>query len=349
VPPESLITDHWQSFDWNDRAVVVAVSGGADSVALLRVFTALENDRPRQVIVAHFNHQLRDDAEQDAQFVAGLAEQFGLPFALGTADVRDEARRKGDGLEAAARDTRYRFFEEVADHHRAHFVATAHTADDQAETILHRILRGTGVGGLRGMREWRLLNGRQDIALVRPLLPVRRAALVQYLAEIGQPFREDPSNRSMRFTRNRIRHRLLPHLEEEYNPAIVEAILRLGETADGVQGIVHELVLDVAEEAVTGLDPDSETATLDCRVLQGLNHHLIRELFVWLWREMGWPQQQMGLEEWDALALDAGAETEANGNATGKSGQQSPNTSRMYPGKVLARRSGDEFTLIRST
>ena len=243
------------------------------------------------------------------------------PLPLGTADVRDEARRKGDGLEAAARDTRYRFFEEIADHHRAHFVATAHTADDQAETILHRILRGTGVGGLRGMREWRLLNGRQDIALVRPLLPVRRAVLVQFLAEIGQSFREDPSNRSMRFTRNRIRHRLLPHLEEEYNPAVVEAILRLGETADGVQGIVHELVLDVAEEAVTGLDADSETATLDCRVLQGLNHHLIRELFVWLWREMGWPQQQMGLEEWDALALDAGAEPEANGNAAGKSGR----------------------------
>jgi tRNA(Ile)-lysidine synthase len=344
VPPESLITDQWHSFDWNDRAVVVGVSGGADSVALLRVFLALEKDLPRQIIVAHFNHQLRDDAEQDAQFVGDLAEQFGLPIALGTADVRDVARRKGDGLEAAGRDTRYRFFEEVADHHRAHFVATAHTADDQAETILHRILRGTGVGGLRGMREWRLLNGRQDIALVRPLLPIRRSMLLQYLAAIGQSFREDPSNRSMRFTRNRIRHRLLPLLEEEYNPAVVEALLRLGETADGVQGIVHELVLDVAEEAVTTLDEETETATLDSRVLQGLNHHLIRELFVWLWREMGWPQQQMGLEEWDALALDASTDESADSASAG----QSPISSRMYPGKILARRSGDEFTLARA-
>jgi tRNA(Ile)-lysidine synthase len=344
VSPESLITDQWQSFDWNDRAVVVGVSGGADSVALLRVFMALENDRPRQIIVAHFNHQLRDDAEHDAQFVGALAEQFGLPIALGTADVRDVARQKGDGLEAAGRDTRYRFFEEVADHHRAHFVATAHTADDQAETILHRILRGTGVGGLRGMREWRPLNGRQDIALVRPLLPIRRATLVQYLAAIGQTFREDPSNRSMRFTRNRIRHRLLPLLEEEYNPAVVEALLRLGETAEGVQGIVHELVLDVAEEAVTTLDEETETAMLDCRVLQGLNHHLIRELFVWVWREMRWPQQQMGLEEWDALALDASADESVGGGSAG----QSPTSARMYPGKILARRSGDEFTLART-
>jgi tRNA(Ile)-lysidine synthase len=227
-------------------------------------------------------------------------------------------------------------------------VATAHTADDQAETILHRILRGTGVGGLRGMREWRLLNGRQDIALVRPLLPIRRAAIVQYLAEIGQSFREDPSNRSMRFTRNRIRHRLLPLLEQEYNPAVVEALLRLGETADGVQGVVHELVLDVAEEAVTGLDSDSETATLDCRVLQGLNHHLIRELFVWLWREMGWPQQQMGLDEWDALALEAGADELADGSPAVKAGGHSAASSRMYPGKILARRCGDEFTLVRT-
>jgi tRNA(Ile)-lysidine synthase len=344
VPLEASITDQWQSFDWNDRTVVVGVSGGADSVALLRVFLALEKDRPKEIVVAHFNHQLRDDAQHDAQFVGALAEQFGLPFALGTADVRDEARRKGDGLEAAGRDTRYRFFEEVADHHRAHFVATAHTADDQAETILHRILRGTGVGGLRGMREWRPLNGRQDIALVRPLLPVRRSALLQYLAAIGQAFREDPSNRSMRFTRNRIRHRLLPLLEEEYNPAVVEALLRLGETADGVQGIVHELVMDVAEEAVMNLDEETETATLDCRVLQGLNHHLVRELFVWLWREMAWPQQQMGLEEWDALALDASADESTDGEAGGKAAS----SSRMYPGKILARRSGDEFTLIRS-
>ncbi len=193
--------------------VVAAVSGGADSVALLRLLAGLRDQAPRQIVVAHFDHRLRAESGDDARFVADLARRSELPFEQGQADVAALAEEQGDGVEAAARKARYAFLERVADSHRANFIATGHTADDQAETVLHRILRGTGVAGLRGIHEIRSLFGRQDIYLVRPLLTIRHDEAIAMLREMGQPFCEDPSNLDPRFTRNRIRHQLLPLLD----------------------------------------------------------------------------------------------------------------------------------------
>lgn len=331
-------------YQWTDRSVVVSVSGGADSVALLRILAAAEEDRPRQLIVAHFDHRLRPGSADDARFVADLAARMGLPFDLGQADVASLAQAKGDGIEAAARRARYRFLEEAADRHRAHFIATAHTADDQVETVLHRILRGTGVAGLRGMREVRAFFGRQDLYVVRPLLGVRRKEILEYLRELDQPYCEDPSNADSRFTRNRIRHKLLPVLEQAYNRNVVDAILRLSDTAAGAQSVIDELVDDLFDEAVS-IDDEQDTAAVNRDVVLGVNPHLVRELFVRIWREMGWPQQQMGLVEWTELALVAGGEAYNARRDEWK--RDDTDYKRVFPGIITAEKQGAALVLSR--
>jgi tRNA(Ile)-lysidine synthase len=339
-----MLAVDFSDYQWTDRGVVVAVSGGADSVALLRVLAASEEYRPGQLIVAHFDHRLRPGSADDARFVADLASRLELPFELGEADVASLAKAEGDGIEAAARKARYRFLEEAADRHRAHFIATAHTADDQVETVLHRILRGTGVAGLQGIREVRAFFGRQDLYVVRPLLGVRRKEILEYLYEIDQPFCEDPSNADARFTRNRIRHKLLPVLEHSFNRNVVEAILRLSDTAAGAQSVIDELIDDLFDEAVS-IDDEHESVAVSRDIVSGVNPHLVRELFVRIWREMGWPQQQMGLEEWTELALAAGGAVYDQESDEWR--RDDAPYKRMLPGRIDAQNNGPELTLKR--
>ncbi len=217
---------------WRETHVLLAVSGGADSVAMLAAMGQLKREvgGTGELRVGHVHHGLRGQAaDDDEQFVRQLCEQFQLPLDVGHSDVPALAKLAGDGLEAAARDARYDFLLKTAQKHGARYVATAHTADDQAETILHRILRGSGVAGLAGIPRARRLS--ESVTLIRPLLAVRRADVLSYLNEQGLDFREDASNRETTLTRNRIRHELLPHLRENYNPAVTDALLRLGALA----------------------------------------------------------------------------------------------------------------------
>ena len=153
---------------------------------------------------------------------------------------RDEYRNS----EATARTARYAFLQETAERFGARYVVTGHTADDQAETILHRIVRGTGIAGLAGMARVRPLG--PAATLIRPLLDFRRLELLAYLTDLGQPFRSDSSNSDTAFTRNRIRCRLLPELAAEYNPGVVASLVRLGRLAGEVQSVVDALVEDLA-------------------------------------------------------------------------------------------------------
>ena len=177
--------------------IVVAVSGGADSVALLTAWRTLWKDAPNRLVVAHFDHQLRDGSDADAEWVAKLAAELGLRYESGVW-TREQVRAS----ESAARTARYRFLTNVAEMHGASAVATAHTADDQVETVLHAVLRGTGLHGLCGMRPSRRLA--PDLALVRPLLGQSRAALRRYLTEHGWTWREDPSNADPKYTGERV-------------------------------------------------------------------------------------------------------------------------------------------------
>jgi tRNA(Ile)-lysidine synthase len=201
--------------------VGIAVSGGSDSVALLRILHEVSNEQGIRLVVLHFNHGLRGvDSDGDEQFVVGLAAQLGLPFFSGRENVARVAHAKHWNLEDAGRRLRYEFFAGSVAEGRIDRVAVAHTADDQAETVLARIVRGTGPSGLAAIYP---VNGR----VVRPLLDIRRAELREYLHHLHQPWREDASNYDQSRLRSRLRHQVLPILERQIQPAVVAHLGRL--------------------------------------------------------------------------------------------------------------------------
>jgi tRNA(Ile)-lysidine synthase len=292
-------------------AGVVAVSGGPDSVALLRALLLLRPGAP--LTVAHLNHCLRGaDSDADQAFVTALharriAEGATLGWRCERIDVAALARERGENLEAVARQVRYGWLAQVARDAGATWVATGHTADDQAETVLHRLLRGTGLKGLCGIRARRELA--PGVEVVRPLLHVTRAEVVTFLSALGQDFREDATNADLRYTRNRIRHELLPHLVERYNPAVVAVLCRLAEQAAEFQA--HE------ESAARALLADAELPragpmlVLDANRLADAPRHRVREVFRLVWEREGWPEGGLGFEDWDRAAAVALGEVTA--------------------------------------
>ncbi|MCK4507615.1 MAG: tRNA lysidine(34) synthetase TilS [Desulfuromonadales bacterium] len=192
--------------------VLVAVSGGADSVALLSLLHQLADSMDLHLRAAHLDHALRDTSCADAQFVERLCADLGVPLVVERRDVAGIAKQRKGNLEEVARDIRRDFLESVAQSRNCQLIALGHHADDQAETFLLRLLRGSGPAGLAGMR---LVNQ----LVVRPLLSFHRDELLAYLQEEGIAWREDESNLDQTFTRNRVRHSLLPLLES-YNPNI---------------------------------------------------------------------------------------------------------------------------------
>jgi tRNA(Ile)-lysidine synthase len=204
--------------------VVAAVSGGGDSMAMLHALYTLASERDLKIIAAHFDHQLRPDSNLDSDFVVRVAHGWGLRIAPGRGDVRTHAHRTGQSAEAAARELRYAFLERIADESNADAIVTAHTRNDQVETILMRIMRGAGARGCRGIH---VRRGR----IVRPLLSVTRADTHEYCRVQGVPFVDDPSNASRDYERNRVRHDVLPELRA-YFPGIDNALLRIAENAD---------------------------------------------------------------------------------------------------------------------
>jgi tRNA(Ile)-lysidine synthase len=206
--------------------VGVAVSGGADSVLLVHFMEQFSRDMGLHVVVVHFNHQLRGaDSVADEQFVRERAESLGLEFIGGEAAVAKVARERHRNLEATARDLRYRFFFSLVNQGRVDKVLTAHTANDQAETVLLRLLRGSGTKGLGGI--YPVLEGK----VARPFLKLTRAEIDSELSRRKLDIRVDTSNRDTRFLRNKVRAELLPLLEREYNPAIVSLLSELADRA----------------------------------------------------------------------------------------------------------------------
>ena len=210
----------------------VAVSGGADSVALLRTMLELRSELGTVLTVVHFNHKLRgEESEGDEHFVRELAEVHGLEFRGSEADTRQFAREKELSIEAAARELRYVYFGRLVKENHLDKIATAHTLDDQAETVLLRVFRGTGTSGLSGIHP-RLVVGPRAAdwkGVVRPFLGTRRRDIESYLAEINQPSRVDSTNSETTYTRNRLRHDFLPQIAKAFNPELVESLANLAE------------------------------------------------------------------------------------------------------------------------
>jgi tRNA(Ile)-lysidine synthase len=207
------------------QRVGVAVSGGADSVGLLLLLVELRAKLGIVLSVVHFNHKLRGRAsEADEKFVGKLAAQFDLPFYVEHEDISAKSKRERRNLEDAARRARYAFFDRLVAEGRVDKIAVAHTADDQAETVLAHILRGTGLAGLGGIHP--------EVGCVfRPLLRCRRAELRAYLKARRQPWKEDATNRDTKRMRARIRLKLVPLLEKNFQPAVVEHMCQLGDLA----------------------------------------------------------------------------------------------------------------------
>ena len=204
---------------------LVGVSGGRDSVALLH---ALLGAGYRNLLVCHLDHGLRPESDEDARFVARLATDWGVESAITREDVGQRSREQRISIETAGRDARLAFFSAVAAQHECTSLLLAHHADDQVETLLHHLARGSGLAGLGGMQPLQQSRG-GALQLIRPLLRVWRSDIESYVALHQLEFREDPSNRDPRFTRNRVRHRLIPEIEEIFGRNVRESRLRTAE------------------------------------------------------------------------------------------------------------------------
>ena len=205
--------------------VLMGVSGGPDSVALLHILLRLRYDLGISLSVAHLNHQLRKSSLQDERFLRKLCDQSHLAFHAASLK-KGELKRRGS-LEEAARGKRLQFFFRVARHQNAQAIALGHTQDDLAETVLMRLIRGTGLMGLRGILPERKIRG---FRVIRPLLEISRKEIEFFLKKEKIKFRLDPTNRSTKFFRNKIRLRLLPTLEKEYHKNIKRVLAGLSQT-----------------------------------------------------------------------------------------------------------------------
>lgn len=203
--------------------VLVAFSGGSDSTALVLALMALRKDWALELSLGHFNHRLRKAAEDDVRFIRNFAKAHGLPLFVGAKDVRSHARKNRLNLEEAARVCRYDFLIRTAQEIGGAKVATGHTMNDQAETLLMRLLRGSGLKGLGGIAPQR------DRIIIRPLLGIRREEVAAFLAQKGVACRVDASNFDRRLLRNRVRMDLIPYLQEHFEPNIVGKLGRLAD------------------------------------------------------------------------------------------------------------------------
>lgn len=320
--------------------VVVAVSGGCDSMSLLAGLVGVNQAHGMglRLVVAHLNHQTRGpDSDADARFVSQQAARLGLPAVIERADVPARRGAQGGGLEQAGRQARYDLFARVAREHGCRLVATAHHADDNAETILHRIIRGTGPRGLAGIGPVRplaadaLLPDGRPILLVRPLLAFRRRALERFCRANDIPFRTDATNESVEPTRNWLRHELIPLLASRANPGVVPALLRLGE----LSGWVNAFVEETARRTLASLliDRNDAELTLNAGSLAGKGEIVQAEVIRQAMLLLGPREAEIGLRHLKAVMRLAGND---------QSGKRV-----VLPGSIAAHRAGQRLVLSR--
>ena len=310
--------------------MLAAVSGGADSMALLRALVEAKRRAggAGKLLAGHVNHGLRGAAsDADERWLCQQCGDLGVPLAVLSSDTPVLAAAEGDGLEAAARAERYRLLTEMAEAEGARFVVTAHTRDDQVETVVFRLIRGAGLRGLAGMRPTRALS--PSVVLMRPFLDVTRAELEAYLQALGQAWREDASNGDLRFARNRLRHELLPYVREHFNADADAAIVRTASLAAEAQSLVERLAEDLT--ARCAMASSSHEVGLAVGPLAGEPEFLVREALRQAWRRAGLSEQAMTHSWWRQLAQLA-LSPERQGKLN-------------LPGNVHARREGNLLVL----
>lgn len=301
---------------WEANRTIVAVSGGADSVALLCGLCRLGHAERGLLVAAHFNHRLRGcESDQDEEFVRSLCSQLGIPLVVGCPSEDLPASPGKGGIERLARVARYRFLLRTAQEQEAKFLLTAHTADDQVETVLFRLIRGSGLCGLTGIPSRRKVR---KIIILRPFLGFWRAETEEFLAGIGQGYRVDSSNLDMKITRNRVRRELIPLLESAYHPGVRYSILRLSQLASDLIAIIDPLVNAAARKAI--VREDFAKLVIDAPRLARYPDLVVGEVLRRIWLKRGWPLGEMTRRQWRRLiAMVRGA---AGRNTCGNSAQE---------------------------
>lgn len=242
---------------WNGGVAVVAVSGGPDSMALLHMLREMARHRPLRLVAAHVNHRFRGaEADAEAELVARTASSWGIPLAAAEIDVPYFIEETGMNAQSAARHKRYEFLMQTARQHGAGYLLMGHHADDQAETVLMRVLHGTGVSGLAGIPARRREN---NVELFRPLLRITKGELLEYCERNEVPYAVDSSNSSRHYLRNAVRLDLIPQLEK-INPRVKESLVRLADMAaaddDYLESETARLIGDTAARSGAGYRVD---------------------------------------------------------------------------------------------
>lgn len=310
------VTEAWPLHRFADVTTMVAVSGGADSVGLLRALAhLLATHSPGgaahfrgRIVVLHYNHRLRGEhSEEDERFVSGLAASLGLDWEIQrAAESRPLPQHAVD--EASLRGERYAFFDAVAHRRGARYVVTAHTADDNVETVLHQLFRGTGPAGMAGMPLFRELG--TDVVLARPLLAVRREQIREALQEIDQPWREDASNLDHRWQRNWIRGSLLPEIRNRY-PDADPAISRLARQQTEMIDWLHAAASEWSASHITtspggplriDVNPRTNPRANARTAPQFPPRTVVIAALRQAWDRCGWPRGAMAERHWNSLA-----------------------------------------------
>ncbi|EMI47229.1 tRNA lysidine(34) synthetase TilS [Rhodopirellula sp. SWK7] len=383
-------SERWESLrqllriEWANEATsvgaIIGCSGGADSVALVRLLVdryrtqyAAHLDSMPPLWIAHFNHRLRgEQSDADEQFVRELAADLDVPIEVGRAqhDAAEDA-------EASLRQDRRDFFLATAAKSGCRYVALAHTLDDQSETVLHHLLRGTGTLGLKGMSSSRTLG--YDFVIRRPLLRARRTELREALREIGQPWREDPSNEQTRYTRNWIRHDALPLLRSRF-PKADHALVRAAENQTQLDGLIGRLARQWIESFVVIDDADADTDLCNRTSFQTIRFSrpsmtssdspispwkewphswelaneipLITAACQILFSELDWPRRDMNRHHWTRLAMliaEQPADVAGASNASGRVGDEHSISQGHWPGRIEGFQSARVVMLRRET
>jgi tRNA(Ile)-lysidine synthase len=270
--------------------VIVGVSGGPDSIALLHIMKLISQEMDFSITCAHLNHCLREQALAEELFVKNKCCLWDIPFYARTVAVRDVAEQQKKSLEEAGRNCRYQFFAELMDELNAASIATAHHHDDVAETVLLHLLRGTGLRGLRGIVP---VSG----SLIRPLLTVKKTELIDYLNVNGIDYCRDLSNEDIIYTRNRIRHQLIPYIQREFNPQFAESLNQLAIIAREENQVIEEETQRLWQDIA--IRREKEIIVLDTRLLASLKpayqRRIIKNALSLLAGELEWNMEDTNM------------------------------------------------------
>ncbi len=283
---------------WKTMSSLVGLSGGADSTALALALGKISQSDKQfqgQLALAHVNHGLRgEQSDVDEEFVVSLAEKIGLPVHVHRADPPPVE----SSIEEYCRDERYEYFSNLASKLGARIVMTAHTTDDQFETILFRLFRGTSISGLEGIPRVRPLA--QSVSMLRPLLDFSRREVIDYLHEQGQGFRNDVTNQDNKFNRNWLRNELIPKIRTRFGEDVDRRVNRMAGSVRDLNRTLEQVLEAFLDDCSASIDP--QETVIGRAELQQLAPEMLSRVLVQIWKTNQWPRGDYTAQHWQQLS-----------------------------------------------